>query len=618
MLSKNHFYSYSPVTPFCIDDPDADPVPFGGADNGNTDDDPLFAGVPVAYWKMDDDAANPWVAGLNGVPTELVTNNTFDDGSDWTEGTNWAIGGGSALCTGQSGYLVDNNASVEIGKYYLAVFEVKNYVTGGVYIEVGDTACPSKAGNGVYIERLYATGPNTQIRFHSTFGPQNFRVDNVYVICLDDFPNTGIFTDATGNPNTDAHHATGLIGGALSFGGDDYVDVRYPADGSLDFGDNTDFTISAWFKTTSANKQMIVNKRSIEATSPGYETYMDGGKIYAAIADGSSIVSINTTDTFDNNSWHHVVVVYDREDDVMTMYVDGDFKTSANISTIENTNTSQTFAIGACDETAYFNGTIDEVMIFDWVLSPDLAAGPDGIFGTLDDGLRLMADSPCIDAADGDAAPSTDILARPRFDTKYVDNDGRGSPNYAEIGAYEFPPHVVVMCWIDEAGSPPPGYHPDGYTLYNTHINKYRNLIELNKLVVKSGCLVPSDPNPEDPDYHTIEDVLPDGCSPPSFISIEDCNRKPNANNMNEFIEDFDRIRNGAVPDYLLLSVDSSGSLGSGEIDPAYSDFKSWVNEPENYPDTVIKARDQAGQFDDEMWVDEMRITLQDNVVFEQ
>ncbi|MHC4154169.1 MAG: right-handed parallel beta-helix repeat-containing protein [Planctomycetota bacterium] len=64
--------------------------------------------------------------------------------------------------------------------------------------------------------------------------------------------------------------------------------------------------------------------------------------------------------------------------------------------------------------------------------------GADGIFGTLDDGLCIKPDSPCVDAADGDAAPSTDILGLARFDVIDVNNTGIGEPNYADMGAYEF------------------------------------------------------------------------------------------------------------------------------------------------------------------------------------
>ncbi|MBN2019515.1 MAG: right-handed parallel beta-helix repeat-containing protein [Sedimentisphaerales bacterium] len=81
-------------------------------------------------------------------------------------------------------------------------------------------------------------------------------------------------------------------------------------------------------------------------------------------------------------------------------------------------------------------GNIDSDPIF---YDADSPAGEDGVFGTFDDGLRLSdLNSPCIDAADGDAAPSYDILSQPRFDINEVDNTGTGDPDYADIGAYEF------------------------------------------------------------------------------------------------------------------------------------------------------------------------------------
>jgi len=54
-------------------------------------------------------------------------------------------------------------------------------------------------------------------------------------------------------------------------------------------------------------------------------------------------------------------------------------------------------------------------------------AGPDGLWRTLDDGLRLQSNSPCIGAADPVAAPRRDILDLPR----------KIAP---DIGAYEFLP----------------------------------------------------------------------------------------------------------------------------------------------------------------------------------
>jgi hypothetical protein len=64
-------------------------------------------------------------------------------------------------------------------------------------------------------------------------------------------------------------------------------------------------------------------------------------------------------------------------------------------------------------------------------------AGNDTIFYTADDGLKLRYTSPCIDAANGDTAPLTDILGFERIDIDNVPNTGTGTPDYADIGAYE-------------------------------------------------------------------------------------------------------------------------------------------------------------------------------------
>lgn len=86
-------------------------------------------------------------------------------------------------------------------------------------------------------------------------------------------------------------------------------------------------------------------------------------------------------------------------------------------------------------------GNIDSDPCFVDAGDPD---GNDNILGTWDDGLRLKPDSNCIDAADGEAAPSFDIRGFGRVDINDVNNTGRGYPNYADIGAYEFPREPAV------------------------------------------------------------------------------------------------------------------------------------------------------------------------------
>ena len=69
-------------------------------------------------------------------------------------------------------------------------------------------------------------------------------------------------------------------------------------------------------------------------------------------------------------------------------------------------------------------------------VAPSTPAGPDGLWRTRDDGLRLRSDSPCIGAADLAVAPKRDILGLPR----------KTAP---DIGAYEFwPPASADPAWL--------------------------------------------------------------------------------------------------------------------------------------------------------------------------
>ncbi len=82
---------------------------------------------------------------------------------------------------------------------------------------------------------------------------------------------------------------------------------------------------------------------------------------------------------------------------------------------------------------------------------PNNPAGPDGVFGTVDDGLRpvpyndLQSDleqgfmPTYIDSADSTVAPDTDITGRARVDVPYIVNAGSEQAGFADMGAYEAP-----------------------------------------------------------------------------------------------------------------------------------------------------------------------------------
>jgi hypothetical protein len=82
--------------------------------------------------------------------------------------------------------------------------------------------------------------------------------------------------------------------------------------------------------------------------------------------------------------------------------------------------------------------------------------GADNIGGNDDDNYRLGSSSPCLDRADGNNAPSTDIDLKPRVDLPGVANLGTGNPNYGDVGAIEEAPMVAT-----------PNFSPGGGTFNN-------------------------------------------------------------------------------------------------------------------------------------------------------
>ena len=149
----------------------------------------------------------------------------------------------------------------------------------------------------------------------------------------------------------------------------------------------------------------------------------------------------------------------------------------------------------------------------------------------------------------------------------------------------------VMMCFIDESTP----YTAGGQAIYDADLVAYNQLSQPNR---KAGCLVPTTS-----ELTAEELVLPPDEAEPDEISVEKTARSPS---QSELITEFDRIRDGVVPQNLIISIDISGSMVRQTIEPGIDDFKSWV--ATTYPDTVVTERG----FTSEQWVDEMHDALVD------
>lgn len=173
----------------------------------------------------------------------------------------------------------------------------------------------------------------------------------------------------------------GKVAGALTFDGtDDYVQASdHPTlNFSASIASTTlgDFSIDAWiFHKGSNDIRMIVDKRQRQGNQLfGYSVFLRNGLLGISLADGSETV-YNSGFSVTPNQWHMVAVTIDRDvSDGIRFYVDGvEVGTRGDPTVHPNTlNNGSPLRIGSSTlaVTNIFNGQIDEVEIFNRVVTP--------------------------------------------------------------------------------------------------------------------------------------------------------------------------------------------------------------------------------------------------------
>jgi parallel beta-helix repeat protein len=180
--------------------------------------------------------------------------------------------------------------------------------------------------------------------------------------------NNGTFNDPTGDPNTNAHNTTGQIDDALTFdGSNDSVDCG--SDNILEITDA--LTYAAWIKpdVLGSGYQLIISKNSIWTRTLFLNGSYIRGFVNYSTTDASSMSIIAT---IQEDVWQHVTFVL--EDKTIYLYVDGqevDYDTQTTGVGTPIDYSSNSLIIGGYGDGKYFDGTIDDVMIFDKALSAE-------------------------------------------------------------------------------------------------------------------------------------------------------------------------------------------------------------------------------------------------------
>ena len=205
--------------------------------------------------------------------------------------------------------------------------------------------------------------------------------------------------DRSGNNNTGTltngpTRVIGKLGQALSFDGvDDFVDVDTTSNDSLDILSAQSLTLSAWIKTQSAVSSPVIMQR-LDGT-PYYRLYLlaSGKASFALRGAVGGETEISSLGRKDDGTWHHVVGIRDTAQDVMKLYVDGILEANSPDGTVGDLATVTNLVIGTHQATQFFDGSIDDVRVYNRALTPDEIKRLYRIGGTLHVNTQINNDS---------------------------------------------------------------------------------------------------------------------------------------------------------------------------------------------------------------------------------
>lgn len=129
----------------------------------------------------------------------------------------------------------------------------------------------------------------------------------------------------------------------------------------------TNFSLSFWCIAGGGNYKTIV----------GSSVASDGGILYAIVQaagtiryrDTSTSWTSLTTSVSDGN-WHHVFITYDNASNTLKGYTDGSLTATINPDYSAKSNKAHSFdRIGSYANTAFYNRSIDEIAVYDSVIS---------------------------------------------------------------------------------------------------------------------------------------------------------------------------------------------------------------------------------------------------------
>ncbi len=182
----------------------------------------------------------------------------------------------------------------------------------------------------------------------------------------------------TNNANdlSSGNHAGSIYGATLTldrfenqneaylFDGNDRIEIA--SDNEFNF-ENSNFSISIWFRSTYNSSASLISKQSPSPEYKGWNLWYSGGKISLVAGESPNFGILESSTSYNDNSWHNVIAIRTGNNvNNWRLYIDGQsvgVVVDNNLNDGNITTTSPMF-IGRRGGGNSFQGDIDEITIY--------------------------------------------------------------------------------------------------------------------------------------------------------------------------------------------------------------------------------------------------------------
>lgn len=183
-----------------------------------------------------------------------------------------------------------------------------------------------------------------------------------------------------GSVPTSSDVPAGYSGTSRDFEADDTEALVMADGGSTDITGASSFTICFWIKMASdtGTVETVLSKYDQGAGARQFRSAFSvtGLKIEVRVSpDGSSTTADQSDTDITVGTWFHYAGVFDNDNNTLTVFINGSQDGDSTAYTSDINDGSARFMIGAQDNggsstTFYYDGLVDEAIIFNRVLSP--------------------------------------------------------------------------------------------------------------------------------------------------------------------------------------------------------------------------------------------------------